>query len=98
MKVKVTKADIRKGRMQARTDANCPVWYALQRSLRNLTSEDVSKLCIPSVHYAKIPRWKIILPEVAQDFQMALIRDFSADVQPFEFEADVIPTHEKKAA
>jgi hypothetical protein len=86
--VKVTKSDIRRGRTEAGCQCGCPVWYALRRSLKSITTDE-SELKIPHVAYAKFGKFRLIMPDDARDFQSDLMEDFSAPVEPFEFDVDV---------
>lgn len=87
--VQVKKSDIRKGRLVAGKTCGCPIWHALRRSLRALVDVDDS-LNVPRAEFATYKQFKLLLPQEAQDFQYALMDDFSAPVEPFEFEADVV--------
>ena len=89
--VQVKKCDIYRGREYANTTCGCPIWRALRRTLNSLGEfTDLDKnLKVPHVYEARMPGWVIDLPDEAQDFQLALMKDVSAEVEPFEFEADV---------
>jgi hypothetical protein len=88
--VKVTKQDIRKGRLKANDWCGCPIWEAMSRSVRQITSGSELNLEIPDTRFATLGRFKLLLPKEAQNFQQALIKDFSAKVKPFAFDADVV--------
>ena len=48
------------------------------------------ELKIVNVGYAELGRYKIYLPREAVEFQQKLIKDFSAEVEPFTFDATVV--------
>lgn len=90
MKIKVTKADIEKGRAHAEDKCGCPIWYALNRELGlGLTVVDTTVLCVRKMDEAYVRNLMLALPAAAVEMQRILRNCPNAQIAPFVFEAVV---------
>jgi hypothetical protein len=89
MKLRVTQADINRGRLVTKDTCGCPIWHALNRTFNlGLTQVTDTVLTIPDMHEAwleGIYKLKILLPPEAVEFQRILRAAPQAVVGPKTF-------------